>query len=199
MYTAEQDSPDVAQKRAEWKVKQAGLDPKKLVFIDESGAKTNMTRRYACSPKGKVIVDKVPHGHWQNITYVCGIKRSGIVAPQSFVGGMTTARFWDYIRDVLCPALKKGDIVVMDNLPAHKSPCVPCLIEQRKATLLYLPPYSPGFNPIENSFAKEKAMSRKAKIHDVDRLLVFLEQSPKYFTPMDCNGYFKHCGYGNEN
>ncbi|MDR1881455.1 MAG: IS630 family transposase [Prevotella sp.] len=161
MYAAEQDRPDVAQKRAEWKVKQAGLNPKKLVFIDESGSKTNMTRRYARSPKGKPIVDKVPHGHWQNITYVCGIKRSGIVAPKSFVGGMTTARFLDYVRDVLCPTLKKGDIVVMDNLQAHKSPCVRCLIEQRKASLLYLPPYSPDLNPIENSFAKEKTILRK--------------------------------------
>jgi transposase len=90
---------DVAQKRAEWKVKQLGLNPGKLVFIDESGAKTTMTRRYGRSPKGKPIVDKVPHGHWQNITYVCGIRRSGIVAPKSFVGGMTTKRFVAYIRD----------------------------------------------------------------------------------------------------
>jgi transposase len=196
VYAAEQDRPDVAEKRAEWKVKQAGLDPKKLVFVDESGAKTNMTRRYARSPKGKPIVDKVPHGHWKNITYVCGIKRSGIIAPKSFVGGMTTERFIEYVRDVLCPTLKKGDIVVMDNLQAHKSPCVRCLIEQRKATLLYLPPYSPDLNPIENSFAKEKTLLRKAKIRDVDKLLVFLEQSGKYFTPKDCKGYFKHCGYG---
>jgi transposase len=105
----------------------------------------------------------------------------------------------DYIRDVLCPALKKDGIVVMDNLPAHKSPCVSGLIEQRKASLLYMPPYSPDLKPIENSFAKEKAMSRKAKIRDVEKLLVFLEQSQKYFTTEDCKAYFKHCGYENEN
>jgi transposase len=166
------------------------------VFIDESGAKTNMTRRYARSPKGKPIVDKVPHGHWQNITYICGIRRSGIVAPKSFVGGMTTERFVAYIRDDVCPTLRKGDIVVMDNLSAHKSPSVRCLIEQCKASLFYLPPYSPDLNPIENSFAKEKAMLRKVKIRDVDKLLSFLKQSPKYFTPDDCKRYFKHCGYG---
>jgi hypothetical protein len=88
VYAAEQDRPDVAQKRAEQQVKQLGLNPNKLVFIDESGAKTNTTRRYARSPRGKPIVDKVPRGHWQNITYIRGIKRSGIAAPKSFVGGM---------------------------------------------------------------------------------------------------------------
>jgi transposase len=196
VYAAEQDRPDVVRQRAEWKVKPLGLHPNKLVFVDESGAKMNMTRRYARSPKGKPIVDKVPHGHWQNITYVCGIRQSGIVAPQSFVGGMTTERFVTYLGDELCPTLKKGDIVVMDNLQAHKSPCVRCLIDKRKASLLSLPPDSPDLNPIENRFAKEKSMLRKEKIRDVDEWLVFLEQSPQYFTPKDCKEYFKHCGYG---
>jgi transposase len=92
--------------------------------------------------------------------------------------------------------LKEGDIVVLDNLSAHKSPCVRCLIEQRKASLLYLPPDSSDLNPIENRFAKGKSILRKAKIRDVGQLLSFLEQSPQYFTPKDCKEYFKHCGYG---
>jgi transposase len=97
------------------------------------------------------------------MTDVCGIRRSGIVAPKSFVGGMTTERFVAYIRDDVCPTLKEEDIIILDNLSAHKSPCVRCLIEQCKASLLYLPPYSPDLNPIENSFAKEKSILRKER------------------------------------
>jgi hypothetical protein len=100
---AEQDRQNVAEKRAGWKVKQAGFNPKKLVLIDESGAKTNMTRRYGRSLKGQRVVEKVSFGHHRNLTYVCGIRHNGIVAPHSFVGRMNTRRFIEYVRDVLCP------------------------------------------------------------------------------------------------
>ena len=145
--------------------------------------------------EASVLLPKFRTDIGNNITYICGIRRSGIVAPQSFAGSMTTARFIDYVRDVLCSSLKRNDIVVMDNLPAHKSTCVRCLIERCGAELLYLPPYCPDLNPIENSFSKLKSILRKKKIREVDKLLSFLEQSPKYFTAKDCKAYFNNAGY----
>ncbi len=172
-----------------------GLDPKKLVFLDETCAKTNMTRLYGRAPIGQRLVDRTPHGHWVTNTYVCGLRYNGIVAPHALVGAMNTARFVDYVERILLPTLRKGDVVVMDNLSAHLDGRVRTLIESKGASLLYLPPYSPDLNPIELSFSKLKSLLRKEKIRDVPTLQQFLLESGKLFSKRECQAYFKHDGY----
>jgi transposase len=174
---------------------QLGLDPEKLVFIDETGAKSNMTRRYGRAPRGVRLVDRVPHGHWVNTTYICGLRKSGIVAPHAFTGAMNKVRFDEYVRNILCPVLQEGDIVICDNLPAHKSAEAKALVEGVGATLLRLPGYSPDLNPIEMSFSKLKSMLRKEKIRDVGKLQEFLQCSVHCFSQIECENYFRHAGY----
>jgi transposase len=174
---------------------QLGLDPKKLVFLDETGAKTNMTRLCGRAPIGQRLVDRTPHGHWVNNTYVCGLRYNRIVAPHVFVGAMNAVRFLHYIETILLPTLRKGDVVVMDNLSAHLDGRVVPLIESKGVSVLYLPGYSPDLNPIELSFSKLKSMLRKLKIRDVPTLQQFLLDSGSQFTKKECQAYFKHIGY----
>ena len=174
------------------------FDPKKLVFIDETGAKTNMTRRYGRALRGKRLVDRVPHGHWVNTTMVGALRQSGMTAVCVFDGAMNKDRLESYVRDVLCTTLRKGDIVVWDNLPAHKSSVAKALIESRGASLLALPPYSPDLNPIENAFSKLKARLRKEAIRDVGKLRDFLQQAEKLFSKAECKNYIRHAGYGTQ-
>ena len=174
---------------------QLGLDPKKLVFLDETGVKANMTRLYGRAPIGQRLVDRVPHGHWVNTTYVCGLRYNRIVAPHTFVGAMNAARFVDYIETILLRTLRKEDIVEMDNLPAHLDGRVVPLIESKGASVLYLPGYSPDLNPIELSFSKLKSVLRKLKIRDVPTLQRFLLESGSLFAKKECQDYFKHDGY----
>jgi transposase len=178
---------------------QLGFNPEQLVFIDETGAKSNLTRRYGRALRGVRLVDRVPYGHWVNTTYVCGLRKSGIVAPHAFTGAMNKARFIDYVRDVLCPVLNPGDMVICDNLPAHKSAEARKLIESAGAMLLRLPAYSPDLNPIEMSFSKLKSILRKEKIRDVGILQEFLHKSPRLFTPTECERYIRHAGYAYTN
>ena len=149
---------------------QTGLNRKKLVFPDETSAKTNMTRLYGHAPVGERLVDRTPHGHWVNVTHVCGLKRDGMVAPHAFAGAMNKKRFAEYLKRHLLPVLNKGDIVAMDNLSAHKGDDVEVLIGSAGAKVLYLPAYSPDLNPIELSFSKLKSVLRKRKIRDVGKL-----------------------------
>jgi transposase len=174
---------------------QVGLDPEKLVFIDESGAKSNMTRLYGRALRGVRLIDRVPHGHWVNTTLVCALRRSGMTASSVLDGAMNKQRLEAYVRDVLCPTLQEGDIVVWDNLPAHKSAVAKELIEAKGAKSLPLPPYSPDLNPIEMSFAKLKSVLRKEKIRDIGTLREFLQNPPKLFSPTECQNYLKHAGY----
>lgn len=175
---------------------QIGFEPKKLVFLDETSAKTNMTRLYGRAPKGKRLVDKTPHGHWVTNTYICGLRYDKVVAPHAFVVAMNTERFVSYIETKLLPTLSKGDVVIMDNLSAHKNDGVKKLVESVGASVLYLPPYSPDLNPIELSFSKLKSLLRKKKIRDVPTLQRFLLKSGELFSKQECRNYFKHNGYG---
>jgi transposase len=156
---------------------QLGIAPEKLRFIDEMGAKTNMTRLYGRAPMGQRLVDRTPQSHWINITHIGCLTWKEVVAPHAFVGSMTKVLFLDYLRRHLLPLLRKGDIVVMDNLPAHKGKDVEKLVESVGARVLYLPAYSPDLNPIELSFSKLKAVLRKKKIRDVGKLKRFLKRS----------------------
>jgi transposase len=165
------------------------------VFVDETWASTNMARRYGRAPIGERLVDAVAHGHWQTTTLVAALRVEGLMAPMVIDGAMNGDLFVAYVEQVLRPALRPGDVVVMDNLSSHKRAKVRELIEGAGCWLEYLPPYSPDFNPIELVFAKLKALLRKAGKRTVDALWEFLGQALDAFAPAECRNYFRHCGY----
>jgi transposase len=152
----------VARRRARWKRHQGKLDPTRLVFIDETWAKTNMTRSHGRCPRGQRLVAKVPHGRWQTLTFLAALRCDRIAAPCVFDGPINGASFRAYVEQLLVPTLKPGDIVVMDNLGSPKSHAVRAAIRAVGAKLFFLPPYSPDLNPIEQVFAKLKTLLRKA-------------------------------------
>jgi transposase len=141
-----------------WADNQPKLDPDRLVFIDETGTSTKMARLRGRAPRGERLVGKIPHGHWKTTTFVAGLRSTALTAPCVIDGPMNGNGFLAYVEQVLAPTLKPGDVVVLDNLSAHKVPGVREAIEAAGAKLLYLPPYSPDFNPIEQLFAKLKAL-----------------------------------------
>ena len=158
----------MARKRERWKRYQARLDPRRLVFIDETWAKTNMTRTHGRCAKGQRLVDKVPHGHWKTLTFLAALRCDAITAPFVLDGPINGDWFLAYVEQVLVPTLKPGDVVVMDNLGSHKGKAVRRAIRQAGAHLLFLPPYSPDLNPIEQVFAKLKTLLRKAAERTVE-------------------------------
>ena len=197
-HAAEQDRPDVLKRREDWFNSQLDLDPVRLVFIDETWASTNMARLRGRSKKGERLRAGIPHGHWKTTTFVAGLRLTGMVAPLVLDGPINRDAFHAYVNQVLVPELTPGDIVVMDNLGSHKGPAVRDAIEAAGATLLYLPPYSPDFNPIENAFAKLKALLRKAAERTVDDLWDAIADLIDLFTPQECANYFKAAGYDPE-
>ena len=192
---AEQERPDVALARAQWKAAQPGLDTGNLLFIDETGASTKMARLYGRAQRGRRVVGRVPWGHWKTVTLVAGLRRDGLVAPFVIDCPMNGAIFREYLRRCLVSALRPGDIVVMDNLGAHKRDEVRTLVADAGASLLYLPPYSPDLNPIEQAIAKIKAQLRKAKERTVDALYDRIGEIIKHFDPTECRNYFANSGY----
>jgi transposase len=192
---AEQDRPDVAAARVEWAQKQPELAAEHLVFIDETGTSTNMARLRGRAPRGKRLVSKVPHGHWKTTTFVAGLRSTALTAPCVIDGPMNASTFLAYVEQILAPSLKPGDIVVMDNLSAHKAPSIREAIEAVGATLVYLPPYSPDFNPIEQLFAKLKALLRKAAERSVEDLWSRIGDLLDAFEPAECTNYFRNAGY----
>jgi transposase len=185
----------VAQKRCLWREVLKGLDPKTLVFLDETGANTKMTRRYGRAPRGQRLIDAVPHGHWKTTTFVAALRWEGMTAPWVIDGAMNGDLFVAYVSKVLVPTLRPGDVVVMDNLSSHKRAEVRAALEGVGCTLLYLPPYSPDLNPIELAYAKLKALLRKARERTVAGLETFLGNAVDAFSPQECPNYFRHCGY----
>ncbi len=194
-HAAEQDRADVAEARALWRLWQALFDPAKLVFLDETGTSTKMARTRGRCRRGDRLVAAVPHGHWKTTTFVAGLRESGIVAPLVIDAPMNGVIFKAYVEQMLVPTLDPGDVVIMDNLPAHKVTGVRQAIEAVGAVLLYLPPYSPDLNPIEMAFSKLKALLRKAAERTVDGLWDKIGEILKQFTPQECRNYFKHDGY----
>jgi transposase len=185
----------VAQRRAEWRVQQAGLDPDHLIFLDETWAKTNMTRPRGRSLRGTRLVAAVPHGHWKTTTFLAGLRTSGLTAPLVIDGAVNGDLFLAYVRQQLAPTLRPGDIVIMDNLSSHKRAGVREAIEAAGATLLFLPPYSPDFNPIEQAFAKFKWLLKSAALRTVDALWKTCGQLLERFTETECRNYIHHAGY----
>lgn len=172
------------------------MDPARLVFIDETGAKTNMTRLYARARTNMRATDHAPHGHWNTTTLVAGICQSGAIAPMTLDGPMDTEAFVAYVQHCLIPALPNNAIVIMDNLSAHKSPVIQKLLEEAGATLRYLPPYSPDFNPIELMWSKVKTYLRATKARTCDELQTTIAQALAIITPQDTQGFFRHCFVG---
>lgn len=194
-HAAEQERPDVAARRLAWFEAQPDLDPEKLVFIDETGASTKMARLRGRAKRGERCRAAIPHGHWKTTTFTAGLRLGGLSAPMLLDGPMDGDAFRAYVTQVLVPELAKGDIVVMDNLPAHKVAGVRDAIEAAGANLLYLPPYSPDFNPIELAFSKLKAILRKAAARTIHELWETIAQSLDGFSPTECRNYFAAAGY----
>jgi transposase len=192
---AEQQRPDVALKRDVWRVQQAGLDPERLVFLDETWAKTNMTRTRGRAPCGERLVAQAPHGHWKTTTFLAALRVSGLTAPLVVDGAINGEIFRGYVEQHLVPTLRPGDIVILDNLKAHKVAGVQKAIERAQAQLWYLPPYSPDFNPIELVFAKFKWLLRTAAERTVNTLWSRCGQLLDHFDEGECRNYFRHCGY----
>jgi transposase len=194
-HASEQARSDVAARREAWFEAQPDLDPERLVFIDETGASTKMARLRGRAPRGARCRAPVPHGHWKTTTFTGALRLSGMTAPMVLDGPMNGTAFLAYVEQVLVPTLQAGDVVVMDNLPAHKPGGVRAAIERASATLLYLPPYSPDFNPIENAFAKLKALLRKAAARTVDELWDAIRNALPRFSAAECANYFTAAGY----
>jgi transposase len=192
---AEQKRADVARARRRWIREQGTLDTTRLVFIDETAANTKMVRLSGRCLRGDRLVGHVPYGHWKTITFVAGLRRNGMTAPCVLDGSMTGKTFLAYVEQCLVPTLKRNDIVVIDNLPAHKVPGVREAIEARGATLRYLPQYSPDLNPIEMPFSKLKACLRRVAERTVPRLYRRIGSFARSLTAQEARNYFRHAGY----
>jgi transposase len=183
------------RRRRAWFDGQLDLDPEKLIFIDETAASTKMARLRGRAKRGERCCASVPHGHWKTTTFTAGLRLNGLAAPMLLDGPMNGNAFLSYAEQVLAPELRPGDIVVMDNLPAHRIGGVREAIENAGARLLFLPPYSPDFNPIENAFAKLKTILRKAAARTIPRLWDAIRDALPQFTPEQCVNMFTAAGY----
>ena len=162
LHASEQDRPDVAKRREQWKKYQSRLDASHLVFIDETWAKTNMTRTHGWCARGERLLAKAPYGHWRTMTFLAALRCDRVDAPCVIDGPINGSSFLAYVEQILAPTLQPGDVVIIDNLASHKSRAVEKAIRATGARLLFLPPYSPDLNPIEQVFAKMETLLRKA-------------------------------------
>jgi transposase len=181
--------------RLAWHAAAPALDPTRLVFLDESGVRTDLVRRYGRGLYGARVTDHAPDGRWHTTTFIAALRVTGLTAPAVFDGAIDTASFVAYLEQILTPTLAAGDIVIMDNLSCHRSPAVRRAIEAAGASLWYLPKYSPDLNPIEHAFAKLKALLRKARCRTQDVLWATIGASLPRFEAAECRNYFRHCGY----
>jgi transposase len=201
LQAAEQNRPEVVHQRDEWiKLRQPlmRLEPHRMVFIDETGTTTKMTRLRGRAPLGERLRMYVPFGHWHSQTFVAGLRCYGLTAPWVLDGPMNRCAFEVYIETQLAPTLSKGDVVIMDNLSSHKGPRVAQIIQDRGAWPLFLPPYSPDLNPIEQAFAKLKELLRKQGARTIEALWQAIGNICDLFTPQDCWNFFRHDGYAAE-
>jgi len=185
----------VAEKRAAWHEQIANEAAVRLVFVDESGANTRMTRLRGRSLKGQRVAGRVPQGHYQTTTLVSGIHLQGPCAPCLFEGPMDGEMFLAWVVQGLVPALQRGDLVIMDNLATHKVQGVAQAIEQAGARLRYLPPYSPDFNPIENMWSKIKQILRSVNPRTGAQLLDAAKTAFQAISCADCRGFFSNAKY----
>ena len=192
---SEHDRPDVAAARVAWHAAAPTWDVAHLVCLDETGSTTNLLRRYGRAPRGARVHDHAPCGRWQTSTFLAAVRVTGLTAPGVFDGAIDGESFRAYIAQILVPTLQPGDIVMADNLGAHKVAGIQRAIQAAGATLWYLPPYSPDLNPIELCFAKLKALVRTARCRSTETLWPFLGECLAHFSPDECRNYVRHCGY----
>ena len=192
---SEQQRSDVAQARANWALEQAELAKARLIFLDETWATTNIAPTWGRSPKGERCLGYAPAGHWHTTTFVCALSTDGLLAPLVLDGPINGQAFAAWVEQFLVPALRAGDVVVMDNLSSHKVAGIKPAIEAAGAALRYLPPYSPDFNPIEQVFAKLKAMLRSTQALTLEALWSAISELLDRFPPDECERYIRHSGY----
>jgi transposase len=192
---AEQDRPDVAQRRHDWRAAQGAWAADHLVFLDETWAKTNLSRTHERCRVGARLIAKVPHGHWKTTTFVAGLRADGWVAPLVLDGALNGAVFRRYVEQHLAPALRPGDVLILDNLSSHKVKGVREALEGVGAHLVYLPPYSPDLNPIEQAFSKLRRLLRTAARRTVETLWQTCGQVLGQFPTTEIRNDFRHAGY----
>ena len=185
----------MAAARRRWRETLPLHDASQYVFVDESGVTTDLLRRYARSLRGTRIADHTPCSHWQTHTVVAALRPTELTATAVFDGPIDNVTFRAYVEQVLVPTLRPGDVVVLDNLAAHKQPDVRAAIEQVGALLQFLPPYSPDFNPIELAFAKLNAFVRTVRPRTFDQVCALMATALGLFMPDECANYVRHCGY----
>jgi len=185
----------VKARREAWCQRATGMDLDRLVFVDETGAKTNMTRLYGRAEGGARVLDRTPHGHWQTTTLLAALRRDRPTAPMVVDGPTDGDVFQAYVAQVLVPTLRPGDLVIWDNLAPHKMAAVRAAITQAGAEVIFLPPYSPDLNPIEQLWSKVKASLRQAKARTLDALVKAIGEALASVTAADVAGWFAHCGY----
>lgn len=179
-------------RRELWRKQLGGLDPDCLVFIDESSAKTNLTRLRGRAPRGQRVKAHAPYGRWQTTTILCGLRLRAATAPMLLPGAIDGAAFTEYVRQVLALTLRPGDIVVMDNLASHQAPGALEAIQAFGASVVFLPPYSPDFNPIEMMGSKVKQCLRSAAARTFEDLCLAMTRAIVTITRSDAIGYFTH-------
>ena len=194
-HASEQERADVEAAREDWFEGQLDLDPLKLVFIDETSISTNMARRFGWAPQGERCRASIPFGHWKTTTLVAALRFDRIDAPMTIDGALDGEAFLAYVEQVLAPSLAAGETVVMDNVPVHKVAGVREAIAAKGAEVIYLPAYSPDFNPIEKSFSKIKSVLQRIAARTADALQEAVGEALRSFSPGECMNYFAACGY----
>ena len=195
LHAREQDRPDIARRRERWKRYQGRLDAKRLVFIDETWAKTNMTRRHGRCARGTRLIAKVPQGRWRTLTFLAAVRCDRITAPCVIDGPINGTSFRAYVEQFLVPTLSRDDVVIMDNLGSHKSQAVRRLIRAAGAKLFFLPRYSPDLNPIEQVFSKLKTLLRKADPRTTEDTWRRIGSLLDHFSAEECASYLANAGY----
>jgi transposase len=193
---SEQDRPDVARRREQWRRYQGRIDPARLVFIDETWTKTNMAPLRGWALRGERLRGKAPYGHWNTMTFIAALRHDRIDAPWLVDGPINGERFRTYVERVLVPTLSPGDLVIMDNLSSHKSKAVRNALRKAGARVFLLPKYSPDLNPIEQVLAKFKHLLRKAVARTREAVCAATGEIMETYTPEECINYFRNCGYG---
>jgi transposase len=194
-HASEQERADVRAKRQRWFDQQDDLMPARLIFLDEFGTNTKMARTFGRSKRGQRCRASIPHGHWKTTTLVAGLSLDGIVAPMIFDGAMDGDMFRAYVSHLLVNVLRPGDIVICDALPAHKVSGIKECLELAGARLLFLPPYSPDFNPIENAFSQIKAILKNIAARTRQELQAAITTAIDAVSSQNAKNYFKACGY----
>jgi transposase len=194
-HASEQERDDVEASREAWFEGQLDLDPTKLVFIDETSISTSMARRFGWAPRGERCRASIPFGHWTTTTFVAGLRVDRIDAPMTIDGALDGEAFLAYVEQALAPTLSEGETVVMDNVPTHKVAGVSEAIAARGASVMYLPAYSPDFDPIEKFFSKFKSILQRIAARTADALAAAVAEALRSVTPEECRNYFAACGY----